>query len=188
MNHFYKMSFYTNDELSIIGFKSFGTNVLISRKASIYNPALMTIGSNTRIDDFTLLSGPITIGSYVHIAAFTGIWAKAEIIIDDFANISSGVKIYSQSDDFSGNSLTNPMVTKFKNLLVAPVYIGKHVVIGSGSVILPGVRLELGSSVGAQSLIKKNVASFHIVAGVDKFIKLRSGKLLELEEQFINDL
>ena len=52
-------SFYTENELKQIGFKRIGENVLISRKASIYQPELIEIGNNVRIDDFCILSGNI---------------------------------------------------------------------------------------------------------------------------------
>lgn len=37
-------SFYSREELKKIGFKSYGENVLISKKASIYSPEKIEIG------------------------------------------------------------------------------------------------------------------------------------------------
>ena len=67
-------SFYTVEELSSLGLKSYGHNVLISRKCSIYGAVNITIGDNVRIDDFCILSGNITIGSNVHISAYVSLW------------------------------------------------------------------------------------------------------------------
>ncbi|MEC2449247.1 acyltransferase, partial [Bacillus cereus] len=50
-------SFYSQEELSEIGFLSVGENVLISKKTSIYNPGAISVGNNVRIDDFCILSG-----------------------------------------------------------------------------------------------------------------------------------
>ena len=47
--------FYNREELEEIGFSSIGSNVLISRKASIFAPELVSIGSNVRIDDYILI-------------------------------------------------------------------------------------------------------------------------------------
>ncbi|MCB6803967.1 hypothetical protein LI178_31950, partial [Enterocloster bolteae] len=55
--------------LKAIGFLKYGKNVLVSRKASIYNPEQMVLGDNIRIDDFCILSGNIKLGSYIHIPA-----------------------------------------------------------------------------------------------------------------------
>lgn len=55
------MSFLSDSELRKIGFKKLGKNVKISEKASIYNPEKIEIGDNSRIDDFCLLSGKISV-------------------------------------------------------------------------------------------------------------------------------
>ena len=64
-------SFYSDEELKQIGFKKYGTDVKISRKASIYRPEEIELGDHVRIDDFCFLLGKIKIGSYVHIAPYT---------------------------------------------------------------------------------------------------------------------
>ena len=114
----YMSSFVSEDELRRLGVVSVGKNVLISRKASIYSPQKMKIGNNVRIDDFCILSGKIEIGNYIHIAAFTALYGGEKgIWIKDFANISSKITIYSLSDDYSGETMTNPMIPdKFKNV------------------------------------------------------------------------
>lgn len=77
-------SFYSRSELEHIGFATIGKNVLLSRKASIYSPAMISIGDNVRIDDFCILSGCIGIGSQVHISAYValyGVWESQLKII-----------------------------------------------------------------------------------------------------------
>ena len=51
-------SFYTDDELKEIGFKSIGAGNLISRNVSIYGAGNISIGSYNRIDDFSILCVP----------------------------------------------------------------------------------------------------------------------------------
>ncbi len=87
-------SFYKEEELRKIGIRKYGRNVLISRKASIYSPERLIIGDNVRIDDFCILSGAIQVGSYVHIAAFCGLFSHEEkISIGDFAGLSARVSV-----------------------------------------------------------------------------------------------
>lgn len=74
-------NFYNKEELKQIGFKSIGEDVLISKKASIYSPKSIIIGDHVRIDDFTILSGNITIGNYVHISAFVSLYGRFGIEI-----------------------------------------------------------------------------------------------------------
>ncbi len=183
------MGVLSRQQLTEIGFKSVGDNVLVSDKASIYGAENIVIGNNVRIDDFVVLSagqGGIEIGNYIHIAVFSSLIGAGRIALSDFCNISSRVSIYSSSDDYTGEYMTNPMMPKIlTNVTVAPVYLGKHVIIGSGSVVLPGVSLEQGVAVGALSLVTKSFSCFEVIAGSPaRFIKKRNQKLLELETKF----
>jgi len=47
-----KTSFYSQSELKSLGLKAYGRNVLISKKASFYNPSQISLGHHVRIDDF----------------------------------------------------------------------------------------------------------------------------------------
>ena len=181
-------NFYSKQELLNLGFASVGTHVFISKKASIYNPDKINIGSNVRIDDFCLLSGKITIGNFIHIAAYTSLCGgSAGITLADFVNLSRKIEIFAISDDFSGETMTNPMVPeKFKNILNAPVLLHKHVLVGTSSVILPGVTLEEGCVVGALSLVKNSLPAWTINAGIPaRTLHARSKSLLGLEKTFL---
>lgn len=187
------MSYYSAAELKKIGFKKLGKNVKISSKSSIYAADKISIGNNVRIDDFCILSAGdegIEIGNNIHIACYTSIIGRKKITISDFANISARVSIYSISDDFSGASLTNPTIPdKYKKLIQAPVKIGRHVVIGNGSIILPGITIEDGSAIGALSLVKNDVKQNNIVAGIPtKNISNRKKDIYKLEKEYLNSL
>ena len=90
--------------------------------------------------------------------------------------------MYALSDDYSGRHMTNPMVPeKYTAVSEAPVEIGAHCIIGTGSTLLPGVTLGEGCSVGAMSLINKDLEPWGIYAGIPaRLIRERSRKLLEL--------
>ncbi len=179
-------SFYDENELLEIGLKNVGSNVFISRKASIYGAEKISIGSNVRIDDFCILSGKIVIGDFVHVAAYSALYGGTEgIYINEFANLSSRVSVYSISDDYSGNTMTNPMIPdEFKDVVSLPVYIERHVIIGSTSVVLPGVRLREGSSFGCFSFINHDSEPWSINAGIPFHkIKDRNKDLLGFEKE-----
>lgn len=184
-------SYYTIDELKEIGFRSLGgVNVYISKKASIYSAENISIGNNVRIDDFCILSGSIALGNYIHIAAYSALYGGTSgIVIDDFSNISSRVCIYSVSDDYSGETMTNPMIPdKYRNVESAPIYIGKHVIVGSTSVILPGVNIAEGSAFGSFSFINRDSEAWSMNAGIPfKKIKDRSRNLLKLEADMLSE-
>ena len=180
-------SFYTRSELNEIGFGSVGDNVLISRKASFYNVQNIHIGSHVRIDDFCILSGCVQIENYIHIAAYTALYGgDAGIVIKDYSNISSRVCMYAVSDDYSGESMSNPMIPeKYKKMEKRRILVEDNVIIGTGSTILPGVLLAQGTAIGAMSLVKASTEPWTIYAGIPvKPLKKRSDRLLELEKQF----
>lgn len=184
------MGVYTQEELEKIGFKSLGKNVFLSRKASIYFPEKISIGNNVRIDDFCILSGDITLGNYIHIAAYCGLYGGGGIEIDDFSTTSSRVVIYSVSDDYSGLALTNPIIPeKYRNIKIGKVILKKHTIVGTGSTILPQIILEEGTAVGAHSLVNKSTKSWGIYVGSPaKRIKERKKDLLELEKNFLKEV
>lgn len=186
-------SFYTDEELKTLGFKSIGSNVLISRKTSFYGISRISIGNNVRIDDFCVLSagkGGIEIGNYVHIAIFSSLQGEGKITLQDFVGISSKVSIYSSNDDYFGEFMSNPTVpSKYTRVTHADVMICKHVLIGSGAVLLPGILVKTGAVIGALTLVYENCDEFYIYKGnpARKVIK-RSKKLLNLEKEFLGKI
>jgi len=179
-------SFYSEDELHILGFKEIGNNVLVSRKSSIYTPETISIGSNVRIDDFTILSGQITFGNYIHISAYCALYASASIVFEDYSGISPRGTILTATDDFSGEYLSNAMVEDiYRKVTRGQVIIRKFVQIGAHSIVLPGVELGEGSAVGAMSLVKGDTESWYLYAGIPaRKIKKRSKNMIEYTETF----
>ena len=178
------------DVVEKMGFESIGKNVQISDRASFYGIGRIRIGDHTRIDDFCVLSageGGIQIGNFVHIAVYTSLIGAETITISDFCNLSSRVSIYSSSDDYSGNTLTNPTIPDaYKKVKHAAVFLGKHVIVGCGAVILPGVVVGEGVAIGALSRITKNCDPFSLYDGVRaKKIMKRKRNVIELEKLFM---
>lgn len=186
------MSYLEISELKALGFNSLGRNVLISRKASIYNPSNISIEDHARIDDFCILSagkGGIHIGRYVHIACYCSLIGDSPIILHDFSGLSSRVAVYSSNEDYSGETLTNPTIPhKYRKIISKSVVLHKHVIVGSGSTILPGVNLGEGVSVGAMSLVDKNCDPFWIYIGIPaKKFKERKRNFLQLEKELLEE-
>lgn len=187
------MAYLDGSTIERLGFRSLGRNVLISDKASLYNCANISLGDNVRIDDFCILSAGengIDIGQHVHIACYSSLIGAGRIRIRDFANISSRVSIYSSSDDYSGATMTNPTIpAQWTGVIHADVEIGRHVIIGCGSVVLPGITLGKAAAIGALSLVNRDCEPFGIYAGTPaRRIKERKRDLLTLEQAFLSSI
>lgn len=182
------MAYLNEEALKDIGFKSIGVNVKISDKAAIYSPETIEIGDHSRIDDFCVVSGKLNIGRNVHIAPHCLVaGGEAGITMDDFSGLAYFVQVFSQSDDYSGKTMTNPTVPKkYKNEYKAAVHIGKHVIVGSGSVIFPGVSIADGCSVGALALVNKSTLPWGVYVGNPaRRLRDRSNELLKLEQEML---
>lgn len=176
-------SFYSQEEVQQLGFLAVGKDVLISRKASFYSSEKIIIGDHVRIDDFCIISGKITLGSYIHISAYTGIWAgESGIVLEDFVTISGRCNVYGKTDDYSGMAMTNPMVPEeLVNIQDEQVIFRKFSIIGCASTVLPGVEIAEGTAIGSMSLVKKNTLPWMLYAGVPiKAIRKRERKMEEM--------
>lgn len=184
------MGWLTRDQISAMGFLHVADSALLSDRASFHNCSRISIGAYSRIDDFCVIAGGgggISIGRNVHIAVSCSLLGRGGIRLDDFAGLSSRVAIYSSSDDYSGASMTNPTVPReYTKVKDADVWLQRHVIVGAGSVILPGVTLEVGVAVGALSMVSRSCAAFGIYAGNPaKRISERKHDLLDKERQYL---
>ena len=164
------MANLTGDQLRDLGLAAVGTDVHIDESAQIFGVEEVSIGSHVRIDCFTVITaGPasVTIGDHVHLGVGVCLFGTAGIEVGDFVSLSGRVSVYSTNDDFVHGHLSGPTVpAELRKVQVARVIVGSHVIVGAGSVILPGVRLGRGAAVGALSLVKGDVADGELAAGV----------------------
>lgn len=161
------MAFLNPKAIEQLGLKSCGTNVLISDKASIYSPEQVSIGSNVRIDDFCILSGQITLGDYIHIAAYSALYGKFGIEMESFTGLSPRCTIFSASDDFSGQHLISPMVPEqYTEVTGGLILIKRLSQIGAGTIIMPNITINEGVAVGAMSFVKNSLEEWGIYAGI----------------------
>ena len=185
------MAYLTDSQLEKIGIAKFGRDVKISARSVIQNPELLEIGDRSRIDDFCIVSGKVSIGSNVHLAVYSHVsGGSVGVTIKDFAGLAFGAQVLSESDDYSGNSLTNPTISgKFKTPICSPVVLNKHVVIGANSVVLPGVEIGEGTAVGSLTLVNRSLDSWGVYSGIPaRRMKERSTTLEHLESQYLEEV
>lgn len=185
------MGYLSKKELSEIGFKHIGHNVKISEKASIYNPELIEIYDNSRIDDFCLLSGRIVIGEYVHLAAYCNLaGGEKGIFIGNFVGLAYATHVMSQTYDYSGEAMTTPLVSdKYTKVLKKCVTINDYSIIGTNSIIMPGSKISIGTAVGLMSVVYGKTKEWAIYSGNPAVkIRDRSKEILSKIEMFKNEV
>ena len=178
------MGYLSEEEVSRMGFRHCGSGVMISDRAAIYDRHTITISDNCRIDDFCLLSGELIIGPYTHLAPYAMLaGGEAGINIGKYVTIAYGVKVFSETDDYSGNGLVGSLVPRrLKTTLEkGTIFIGDFCILGTNSTIMPGARLEEGVAVGAHTLVKTNLEGWGVYCGVPAArLKNRSRRVKDL--------
>jgi acetyltransferase-like isoleucine patch superfamily enzyme len=156
----------------------------------IINPENITFGKNIIIDDFTLVHarGEIIIGDYVHISCFTSLTGGAKITLGDFVGISQGCRILSATDDFKHWGIGNSSVPEeYRNVTRAPITIGRFVVIGANSVVLPGVTIGEGAAIGAGSVVTRDLEPWGVYIGNKKIRERDREGVMKNYERFLED-
>ena len=171
------MAYLSERELRRLRLKHLGNNVSVSDRASIYEPELISIGDHSRIDDFCVVSGNVTIGSHVHFPVFCNVaGGEPGITFEDFSCLAYGVHVSAQSDDYSGQTLTNSTVPDiYKAEAKKPVHVRRHCIVGTSSVIMPGVVLAEGTAVGAMTLVTRSTEEWSIYVGIPASAFARGG-------------
>lgn len=184
--------YYDEHDLARFGIKAVGRDVRIARNATVIGLDRVEIGDHVRIDGPTTIvaaGGWFRLGSHIHIGAGCYFAAGAGIELEDFCGVSQGSRLYSRNDDYSGEHLTGPTVpARYLGTASGPVRLGRHVVVGTGCVVLPGVTIGEGSTVGALSLVSKSLDDWGVHVGVPaRRLKDRSRRLLALEAELARD-
>ena len=153
-----------------------GPSVKIYETAKIVGIENIRFGDNIIIDDFVFIYAkkPMLLGDHVHIACFSSIAGGERVEIGNFSAVSHGCRVLSGSDDFTDWGFGNSTMDEtFRNVKRAPISIGNFCVIGANSVILPGVTIGDGASIGAGSIVTKDLDPWGVYLG-DKRIRERN--------------
>jgi acetyltransferase-like isoleucine patch superfamily enzyme len=147
-SHIFRKVFYRLAGMKI------GAGSTVHMWANFFDPAGITIGSDTIVGDHAFLDGrsALTIGNHVDIA--------------------SSVMIYNSEHNINENDFA-----VIEKTIEAPVSIGDYVFIGPRVIILPGVKVGKGAVLAAGAVVTKDVPDFAIAGGVPaKIIGERKNK------------
>jgi dTDP-4-amino-4,6-dideoxy-D-glucose acyltransferase len=191
---------FLNDILSLGGtdmtlLQGIGEGTIIREWVRFSRPGNILIGNKVMIDDFVLLSGgreEITvIEDHVHIACFTSCLGSAAFTFEYGSNASPGCRLFSSSDDYVHGGLINPTFPdKFRNETAGRITLGRFSCLGANCIVLPGVKIGEGATIGAASLVNKDIEPWTVNVGVPaKPIKTRNKKeLLRRFSDFLKEI
>lgn len=178
----------------MIGLKKTGHNATIHPLAKIVYPQNVSIGMETVIDDFAFLYGSgrgIDIGRFCHVTTHCILQAGGKLTMEDFSAIGPGGTILAASDDYEGNGFIGLAVfgDKYRRVRNADVHVKRHAHIGAGSIVLPGVTIGEGCSVGAGSVVTRDLPPWTICVGVPcKPVRPKpKEKQLAMEKEFLEE-
>ncbi|MBQ8255613.1 MAG: acyltransferase [Alphaproteobacteria bacterium] len=185
------MAFLTEEQIKEIGFKSYGKNLKISDKAVFYRPERISLGNNVQIDDFCTVGNHVEIHNNVHLSVYCSVLSTdgALITFEDFSGLAPRCTVFVNTDDYSGQYMTNATIPlKFVKHEPKSITIGRHSIVGAGSMVFPGANIAEGTSVGAMSLVMKPTLPWKVYFGIPaRPIMDRSKHILELEQQYLEE-
>jgi galactoside O-acetyltransferase len=145
-----------------------GKGVLIYPLARIAKPEVVEVADYAKIDDFVFINGGqgVKIGRYVHISAFTSIFGGGELIVEDYAGLSEGVRIVTGTETYQGGKrMSAALPLDQRNVILGIVVIEKDAFIGTNSVVHPNVRIGEGAIIGSGSLVLSDIEPWSINVG-----------------------
>lgn len=125
-----------------------GKGSVLFRRIDILDPSNLYIGNYTNVGWFSLLDsrGTIKIGNYVTIASYAKFVTGSHLI---------------DSENFSA--------------VFKPIVVEDYVWIGTGAIILQGVRIGKGAVIAAGSVVTKDIPPYTVYGGIPaRFIKCRN--------------
>lgn len=131
---------------------------IVSPNIRVRHPEFFVVGEGSIIDDFCYFSTRVTVGNYSHIASGCSVAGGEErlFVLGDFSSLSSGVKIWCTSDNFTKDLVTiiPPDFPPVKeNLISGDVVLERLTAVGANSVVMPGNHIPEGTIIGALSLV-----------------------------------
>jgi len=136
--------------------------------ARIINPANVTIGDYSQLDDFVFIhaGGPINIGDYVHIATQVAIVGKGGATLEDRCTLSAGAKLITSSAYCHGYGASACVPLEYRKAIVGHIYIREDAWIGANAVVMPGITVGEGAVLGAGGVATKDLEPWTIYVGI----------------------
>jgi UDP-2-acetamido-3-amino-2,3-dideoxy-glucuronate N-acetyltransferase len=138
---------------------AFGDNVTVYSFTNLYG---CRIGDNTRIGPFVEIQRGASIGSSCKIQSHTFICDG--VTIEDEVFVGHGTLFI--NDKFPRATTESGELKNEREWFLAPIVVENGAALGSGAIVLGGVRIGAGALIGAGAVVTRDVAPGETVAGV----------------------
>jgi UDP-2-acetamido-3-amino-2,3-dideoxy-glucuronate N-acetyltransferase len=145
---------------------SFGENVIVHPFTNLYG---CRIGDNTRIGPFVEVQRGAVIGSNCKIQSHTFICDGVEI--EDEVFVGHGALFI--NDNYPRATTDQGELQGEHDWTLLPIVVGRRATLGSGALVLGGVRIGEGATVGAGAVVTRDVALGETVIGVPARVRSR---------------
>jgi acetyltransferase-like isoleucine patch superfamily enzyme len=147
-------------------FAAIGDNVVIEPGVMVFHPENITLGSNVYVGHQTILKAyhrnSMVIGDNSWIGQQCFIHSAGGVSIGRMVGIGPAVRIISSYHRDEGIEV--PILAS--ELAFYAVTIEDDCDIGTGAILLPGVRIGRGAQIGAGAVVSRDVPPFSVAAGV----------------------
>jgi acetyltransferase-like isoleucine patch superfamily enzyme len=137
----------------------FGENVVVYSFTNLYG---CRIGDNTRVGPFVEIQRGAVVGSNCKIQSHTFICDGVEI--GDEVFVGHGTMFI--NDNYPSATTEQGELQDPEDWTMLPIFVGRGATLGSGTVVLGGVRIGEGAVVGAGAVVTRDVAPGATVIGV----------------------
>ena len=157
-------------------FRRISEGVVLEAGVLVFHPENIEIGDDVYVGHNAILKGyykgEMIIGDGTWIGQQCFFHSAGGLVIGKNVGIGPGVKIITSSHAEEG--VSKPIL--HGRLDFAAVHIEDDADIGTGAIILPGVRIGRGAQIGAGAVVTSDVKPYSVVAGVPaKVIRMRPG-------------
>jgi len=148
----------------------FGDGVHVGPFTNLYGCA---IGSDTRVGPFVEIQRGAVVGERCKVQSHTFICDG--VVVADEVFIGHGVMFVNDARPRATND--DGTLQGLDDWALIPTFVERRASIGSGAVILPGLRIGAGALVGAGAVVTRDVDAGDTVAGVPARVLARAADL-----------
>ena len=135
-----------------------GEEVYIGENVIFTNPQQVYLHDHVRIDPFTLITTQLVVHSYTQICSHVviGGGGSQRVTLGFWTFIGYGSKLFTASEDYSGNYGPVNEFWGDNKIFRGDIKFSAYSGIASDVMVMPGVELPIGCTIGAQSFVYKS--------------------------------